>query len=109
MGKVTFTGDSVAAFHAVTKEAAQAFELKETAMSKAGIGFTAAHGSKIVELGQRHIKGVTDDSKGFRMNCHVTDVKKNLASFPKMVEEGINVFLSKTGSYFQAHQDTRFI
>ena len=35
------------------------------------------------------------------MNCQVTDVKKNLASFVKMVNEGNDIVLSKKGSFIK--------
>ena len=35
------------------------------------------------------------------MNCQVTDVKKNLASFVKMVNEGNDIVMSKQGSFIK--------
>ena len=45
--KLTFTGDSGAVDHVITKDAANAFELRETSASKAGLSYRAANGSPI--------------------------------------------------------------
>ena len=43
---------------------------------------------------------MTVDNTAFSMTGQVTDVNKNLASFPKMVEQGLDIVLSKSkGSY----------
>ena len=47
------------------------------------------------------LTGITDDKLKFSMNVNVTGVTKNLASFPKMVEQGNDIFLSKKGSYIK--------
>ena len=100
MGKITFVGDSGAVDHVLTKKAAEAFPVKPTAMSKAGVGFTAANGTPIRNYGARELKGVTVNNNAFSMTGQVTDVNKNLASFPKMVEQGLDIVLSKSkGSY----------
>ena len=57
--KITFTGDSGAVEHVITKEAGSAFEAKATAASKAGFGFRAAIGTPIKIYGQRKLNGVT--------------------------------------------------
>ena len=98
--KITFVGDSGAVDHVLTKKAAEAFPVKQTAMSKAGVGFTAANGTPIRNYGARELKGVTVNNNAFSMTGQVTDVNKNLASFPKMVEQGLDIVLSKSkGSY----------
>ena len=86
--KITFTGDSGAVDHVITPETGRSFEVKPTAASKAGLGFRAANGTPIKIFGERKLHGVTDGGDAFKMNCQVTDVKKNLASFVKMVNEG---------------------
>ena len=98
--KITFTGDSGAVDHVVTKDTAKAFKTVETPMSKAGIGFTAANGTRINNYGAKKLNGVTQPD-GFNMKVQVTDAKRNLASFPKMVEEGNDVFLSKKGCWIK--------
>ena len=87
--------------HVITKDAAKAFKVSETAMSKAGIGFIAANGTKIKNYGIKKLNGVTNEGNGFNMRCQVTDAKRNLASLPKMVEEGNDIFLSKKGCWIK--------
>ena len=99
--KITFTGDSGAVDHVIIPEAGKAFEIKETAASKAGFGFRAANGSPIKIFGERKLNGVTESGEAFRMNCQVTDVKKNLASFVKMVNEGNDIVMSQKGSFIK--------
>ena len=99
--KITFTGDSGAVDHVIMPETGKAFEIKETAASKAGFGFRAANGSPIKIFGERKLNGVTESGEAFRMNCQVTDVKKNLASFVKMVNEGNDIVMSKKGSFIK--------
>ena len=99
--KITFTGDSGAVDHVITPEAGKAFEIKETAASKAGFGFRAANGSPIKIFGERKLNGVTESGAAFRMNCQVTNVKKNLASFVKMVNEGNDIVMSQKGSFIK--------
>ncbi len=65
------------------KETARAFETKETAMSKRGVGFVAASGSRIKSYGEKKIIGYTED--GERMSPRIrADVKKVLGSVHKM-------------------------
>ena len=98
--KITFTGDSGAVDHVITKETGSAFQVKPTSMSKRGIGFRAANNTVIKNFGVRALEGELEKGERFQMRCQVTDVNKNLASFPKMVEEGNDILLSKKkGSY----------
>ena len=99
--RITFTGDSGAVDHVITKETGSAFEVNETAASKAGFGFRAANGTPIKIYGERRLNGVTAGGEAFKMNCQVTDVKKNLASFVKMVNEGNDIIMSKKGSFIK--------
>jgi len=99
--KIRFTGDSGAVDHVITKETGKAFKVNSTAASRAGIGFRAANGTSIAVYGERRLNGVTQDNDGFKMNCQVTDVKKNLASFVKMVKEGNDIVLSMKGSFIK--------
>ena len=99
--KITFTGDSGAVDHVITPETGKVFEVKPTAASKAGFGFRAANGTPIKIFGERKLNGVTEGGDAFKMNCQVTDVKKNLASFVKMVNEGNDIVMSKKGSFIK--------
>jgi hypothetical protein len=71
-------------------------------MSKAGIGFSAANGTPISNYGSKHLNGITENNLKFNMQANVTDVNKNLASIPKILKEGSDVFLSiAKGSYIK--------
>jgi hypothetical protein len=99
--KITFVGDSGAVDHVINKESAKAFKLHETPASKAGIGFRAANNTLIKNYGEKRLTGFTDKNDDFSMNVQVTDVKRNLASFNKMVEQGKDVILSQKGSFIK--------
>ena len=99
--KITFVGDSGAVDHCMTKDAANWIPIMPTKMSKNGINFSAANGTIIKNYGGRKLNGITEDSQSIKMNVNVTETKRNLASFPKIVEEGNEVFLSKKGSWIK--------
>jgi hypothetical protein len=83
------------------KEIARAFEMKETAMSKKGIGFIAANGSNITSYGEKQIVGYTDDGEGVSLRIQRADVKKVLGSVHKMNLGGNVVVLDGERSYMQ--------
>ena len=66
-GKITFTGDSGAVDHVITKEAGSAFEVKAIAASRAGFGFRAANGTPIKIYGERKLNGVTAGGEAFNV------------------------------------------
>ena len=66
------------------KEIAKAFEMKETEMSKRGIGYVAANGSSIKNYGEKKIVGYTDDGESVSMRVQRAVVKKVLCSGHKM-------------------------
>ena len=47
------------------------------------------------------MNGITDRNDEFRMSVNVTDCKRNLASFNKMVEDGNDIVLSNKGSFIK--------
>ena len=104
--KITFTADSGAVDHVIRKDEADWFPLKDTAMSKAGKNYTAANGGIIRNYGGRELKGKTESKYPFQMNVQVTDARKNLASLPKMVEEGNDIQLSKKKGCFIINEKT---
>ncbi len=53
------------------KEIAKAFELKETVVSKRGIGFFAASGSEVKNYEEKRIVGYTEDGEGVHLWIHV--------------------------------------
>ncbi len=64
-------------------------------MSKQGLGFTAANGTKLPNYGSKRLTGVTDEDDPFKMCVNVTIAQKSRASFPKMVKEDNDIFYKK--------------
>ena len=58
------------------KEIGKAFEMKETEMSKKGIGYVAANGSSIENYGEKKIVGYTDDGESVSMRAQRADVTR---------------------------------
>ena len=75
------------------KEIAGAFKMRETEMSRRGIGFVAANGSGIKNYGEKMVVGYTDDGGAVSMKVHCADVKKVLCSVHKMNMGGNAVVL----------------
>ena len=83
------------------KEMARAFEMKETEMSRRGIGFVAANESGIKNYGEKKIVGYTDDGESVSMRVQRADVKKILCSVHKMNLGGNVVVLDGARKYMQ--------
>ncbi len=66
------------------KEIPKAFEMKETMMSKRGIGFAAANGSGIKNYGEKRIIGYTENGEEVSLRIQCADVKKVLGLVHKM-------------------------
>ena len=82
--------DSGAVDTVAPKHIAQAFKLRETAMSKNKVGFAAANGSKIENYGERKVSGYTDEGDGMSLRMTCADVHKVLGSVHKM-NKGCNI------------------
>ena len=98
--KIIFTSDSGAVDHVITPKTS-AFEVQPNAASKAGVNFRAANGTPIKIHGERKLTGVTDGGEASKMNCQVSDITKNLASFVKMVNEGNDIVMCKKSSFIK--------
>ena len=66
------------------KDIAGVFKMRETEMSRRGIGFVAANGSGIKSYGEKKIVGYTDNGEAVSMRVQCADVKKVLCSVHKM-------------------------
>ena len=99
--KVQWQMDSGAVDTVVPRETARAFAVRPTEMSKRGIGFIAANGSKISNYGEKKVIGWTDEGMcmGMRMTC--ADVKKPLCSVYRMNMGGNVVVFDGDCSYMQ--------
>ena len=87
------------------KEIARAFEMKETEMSKRGIGYVAANGSSIKNYGEKKIVGYTDDGESVSVRVQCADVKKALCSVHKM-SLGRNVVVLDGGRSYTQNKET---
>jgi len=85
-----FTGESGAVDHVIKKDKADLFPLRATEK-----GFTSASGGSIRNYGGRLLTWRTENKEGLKMSVQVTDAHNNVVSFPKMVEEGNDIMLSK--------------
>ena len=83
------------------KEMARAFEVKETEMSRRGMGLVAANGTSIKNYGEKKIVGYTDDGEGVSMRVQCADVKKASRSVHRMNLGGNVVVLDGGNSYMQ--------
>ena len=99
--KVRVQMDSGAVDTVVPKDTARAFAIKPTEMSKKGIGFIAANGSKISNYGEKKVIGWTDEGAGMSMRMTCADVKKPLCSVYRMNLGGNVVVFDGDRSYMQ--------
>ena len=83
------------------QEIAQAFEMKETIVSKRGIGFGAASRSRINKFGEKKIIGYAEDGERVSLRIQLVDVKMVLGSVRKMNTGGNVVALGGDESYAQ--------
>ena len=71
--KITFTGDSGAVDHVITKDAAKAFNVIETNASRNGLTYRAANGTPIKNYGEKKVnrpyegqRRIQDDLPSYR-------------------------------------------
>ena len=95
MGKVTVKVDSCSVDNCAPKTTCQAFKLRQTEASKAGLKYRAANGSPINNYGERLVKGVTDDGQKTSMAFQIADVRTPLASVYQIVKAGNRVIFEK--------------
>ncbi len=80
---------------------AKAFAMKETMISKKGIGFVAANGSAIKNYGEKRVVGYTEDGEGVSIKTMCADVDKVLGSVHRFNAGGNVVLLDGRSSYMQ--------
>ena len=59
----------------------------------------AANGQKIANVGQKVIKGITDEGMPLGMTWQIAEVKKPLASIGRMCDAGNVAVFTKSGGY----------
>ena len=105
--KVRIQIDSGAIDTVGPKSIAAAFKMRETEMSKKGIGFVAANGSSIKNYGEKVIVGYAGDGGAVSMKVQCADVRKVLCSVHKMNMGGNVVVLDGEKSYMQHKESGR--
>ncbi len=89
------------------RDIAEAFKMRETEMSRRGIGFVAANGSSVKSYGEKKIVGYTDNGEAVSMRGQRADVKKVFCSVHKMNMGGHVVVLDSARSYMQNKESGR--
>ena len=74
---------------------------KETEQSRKGKEFTAAHGGKIKNEGEKMIPFRTRDNEDKRVRVQIADVPRMLISASKMTKAGYKVHLDAENPYIQ--------
>ena len=97
--RVPVTLDSGAVHSVIPRRYAQVFQVKQTEASRRGMGYRAANGTKIVNEGQRDIRGYTKGGNLVDMAMNVCDVTKPLGSAMSMMKAGNRIVLDEEGSY----------
>jgi hypothetical protein len=93
MEVVTGNIDSAACHTVGPKTVATAFPVERTEAVANNRNYMAANGTKIMNYGQRIIKGTTADGTKINMPMQVTDVDKLLIAACELVESGNKVVL----------------
>ena len=97
--KLVVTVDSGAVDTVTPADTAKKFKVRQTAASKEGLTYRAANGTKIRNLGEKTIQGVTSDWDQVVMTMQVAEVNKTLGSVWRMCEAGNTVNFEKGNSY----------
>ena len=88
---LSVTVDSGACDHVVPPNEIDTNEVKITEAVKSGVHYTTANGSKIPNLGEVPVSGVTEENKSLSLTFQVAGVKKPLGSVRKMCAAGNRV------------------
>ena len=87
--RVTMTADTGAVNHVVMPTVAPHVKLQDTPASLAGASFTGAEGSKMPNLGQKDVTGVTAEGLSVEMSWQVAGkLRRNLAAIGKICSKG---------------------
>jgi len=88
---LSVTVDSGACDHVVPARAIDPAEVKITEAVRQGVTYTTASGTKLPNLGEVRVEGVTNDNDNLSLTFQVAGVKKPLGSVRKMCEAGNRV------------------
>ena len=96
------TADSGAADHVVPVSVGSGFEVEPSAGSKTGLHYRSANGGRIPNLGQKRLKGYSDEGSPISWTPQVAAVTKSLNSLVKTCKAGNRVVLdTEKGSYIE--------
>ena len=99
--------DSGAIDTVVPKDMGASVPMKPTLVSKLGIDYVAANGTKIGNHGEWMIRGVTDEGSSVKMAMQVADVNKPLGSVYRMNQAGNKVVFDGEWSYVENKKSGR--
>ena len=85
------TIDSGACDHVVPPNLIDPSQVKVTEAVRQGVHYTTANGSKLANLGEIEVEGVTDDQTCLNLTFQVAAVKKSLGSVRKICDAGNRV------------------
>ena len=96
--EIKITADSGAVDHVAPPTLARSTPIRETKASKQGVHYIAANGSEIKNLGEKCIKGKTEQGAPIAMTWQIAGVKKPLASIGRICDAGnVAIFTCKGG------------
>ena len=102
---LSITVDSGAAESVIPENRCTQYPTRDTERSLSGMQYQGADGSKIPNMGEKAVSGVTQDGVHTRMNFQVCPVTKALGSVSKMTKQGHRVVFDSEeygeGSYIE--------
>ena len=93
--------DTGAVMHVMPKAVASHVPIRESSGSKAGQQFSTASGEQLPNLGERKIRGLTEDCESVELMYQVADITKQLNSVGKICDTDKMVTFTKLGGYIQ--------
>ena len=99
---IDFAVDSGASETVMGEGLIRSVEMTPSAASLRGVKYEVANGERIPNLGEKHLRGLTD-REGYQrqVTAQVCDVSKPLMSVAKLVATGNTVVFTKSGSYIE--------
>jgi hypothetical protein len=91
------TVDSGACDHVIPLKEINTEEVRMTEAVRQGVQYTTANGSKLPNLGEVRIEGITEEDKRLNLTFQVAGVKKPLGSVRKMCAAGNRVVFESDG------------
>ena len=102
---IDFAVDSGASETVMSEGLIRSVEVTPSAASLRGVKYEVANGEHIPNLGEKHLRGFTDQ-EGFprHVTAQVCDVSEPLMSVAKLVKTGNTVVFTGSGSYIENDQ-----